>query len=199
MIAAADSVNFGRYGKAFQEGLVQLIFEDRSFADQITEVLNIHFLDLQYLRVFIHKVVTYRAKYNKHPSVEAMMTIIQTELEKEDQIIQQQVREYFHKIHTREITDVDFAFHCLIVVADGSAKYTRLSVLVGPDTGMIFLGAYTKRMAEHLSVGPNFHDLIEFAGRSGPALPKPLHDGVLWLKVLNFYSHMLLVAHCRYA
>ena len=108
MIAAADSVNFGRYGKAFQEGLVQLIFEDRSFADQITEVLNIHFLDLQYLRVFIHKVVTYRAKYNKHPSVEAMMTIIQTELEKEDQIIQQQVREYFHKIHTREITDVDY-------------------------------------------------------------------------------------------
>ena len=40
----AERVDFGRYGKAFQEGLVQLIFEDRPFADQITEVLDINFL-----------------------------------------------------------------------------------------------------------------------------------------------------------
>ena len=108
MLAATESVNFGKYGKAFQEGLVQLIFEDRPFADQITEVLNINFLDLQYLRVFIHKIVTYRAKYNKHPSVEAMMTIIQTELENEDEVVQKQVREYFHRIHTRELSDIDY-------------------------------------------------------------------------------------------
>ena len=35
-----EKIDFGRYGKAFQEGLVQLILEDRSFADQITEVLD---------------------------------------------------------------------------------------------------------------------------------------------------------------
>jgi replicative DNA helicase len=108
MIATADNADFGRYGKAFQEGLVQLIFEDRPFADQITEVLNINFLELQYLRVFIHKIVTYRAKYNRHPSVEAMATILRTELENEDEVMQKQVREYFHKIHTREMTDIDY-------------------------------------------------------------------------------------------
>ena len=43
MLATAENVSFGRYGKSFQEGLVQLIFEDRPFADQITEVLNINF------------------------------------------------------------------------------------------------------------------------------------------------------------
>ena len=52
-----ENVNFGRYGKAFQEGLVQLIFEDRPFADQITEVLDTQFLELEYLRVFVSKVI----------------------------------------------------------------------------------------------------------------------------------------------
>ncbi len=45
----AEKANFGRYGKTFQEGLVQLIFEDRPFADQITEVLDTQFLELEYL------------------------------------------------------------------------------------------------------------------------------------------------------
>tara|TARA_R100000700_G_C3173975_1_gene148598 strand:- start:542 stop:1930 length:1389 start_codon:yes stop_codon:yes gene_type:complete len=108
MLATAESVNFSRYGKAFQEGLVQLIFEDRPFADQITEVLDINFLDLQYLRVFVHKIVTYRAKYNKHPSVEAMMTIVQTDIGHEDEVVQKQLREYFHRIHNRELNDIEY-------------------------------------------------------------------------------------------
>ena len=108
MLATADKADFSRYGKTFQEGLVQLIFEDRPFADQITEVLNINFLELQYLRVFVNKIVAYRAKYNKHPSVEAMTTILRTELENEDEVVVKQVREYFHKIHMREMTDIDY-------------------------------------------------------------------------------------------
>jgi len=108
MPATAESTNFGKYGKAFQEGLVQLIFEDRPFADQITEVLDIGFLDLQYLRVFVHKIIAYRARYDKHPSVEAVITILQTELDNEDEVLQKQVREYFHKIHHRELNDIDY-------------------------------------------------------------------------------------------
>ena len=103
-----DNVNFGRYGKSFQEGLVQLIFEDRPFADQITEVLDVGFLELEYLRVFITKVLSYRDKYNKHPSVDAVTTILRTELEGEDEVIQKQVRDYFVRIHTREIQDTEY-------------------------------------------------------------------------------------------
>ena len=108
MPAAAESTNFGKYGKAFQEGLVQLIFEARPFADQITEVLDIGFLDLQYLRIFVHKIIAYRARYDKHPSVEAVITILQTELDNEDEVLPKQVREYFHKIHHRELNDIDY-------------------------------------------------------------------------------------------
>jgi RecA/RadA recombinase len=104
----AEKASFGRYGKSFQEGLVQLIFEDRAFADQITEVLNINFLELEYLRVFLQKVVTHRTKYGKHPSVEAMIAVLRTELESEDEVIQKQVRDYYARIHTRELHDNEY-------------------------------------------------------------------------------------------
>ena len=103
-----ENVNFGRYGKAFQEGLVQLIFEDRPFADQITEVLDTQFLELEYLRVFVSKVIDYRGRYGTHPSVEAMITILRTDMDGEDEVLQNQVREYFARIHTREMSDVAY-------------------------------------------------------------------------------------------
>jgi len=103
-----ENVNFGRYGKSFQEGLVQLIFEDRPFADQITEVLDTQFLELEYLRIFVSKVIDYRTKYGTHPSVEAMITILRTEMDGEDEVLQNQVREYFARIHTREMSDIEY-------------------------------------------------------------------------------------------
>ena len=104
----AKNAHFGRYGKAFQEGLVQLIFEDRPFADQITEVLDTQFLELEYLQVFVNKIIDYRDKYNTHPSVEAMITILRTELDNENEVTQNQVREYFARTHTHELTDTEY-------------------------------------------------------------------------------------------
>jgi len=104
----SEKASFGRYGKTFQEGLIQLIFEDRPFADQVTEVLNGNFLELEYLRVFLRKIIEYRAKYNRHPSLDAMITIVRTDLENESEITQKQVREYFTRVHSREITDPEY-------------------------------------------------------------------------------------------
>ena len=101
----AHKADFGRYGKSFQEGLVQLIFEDSPFADQITEVLDVEFLELEYLRTFVAKIVEYRTKYGKHPSTNAMISILRTELDRESEVTQQQVRDYFARVHTNEIAD----------------------------------------------------------------------------------------------
>jgi replicative DNA helicase len=101
----AQKADFGRYGKSFQEGLVQLIFEDRPFADQITEVLDAEFLELEYLRTFVAKIMEYRTKYGKHPSTNAMISILRTELDRESEVTQQQVRDYFARVHTNEIAD----------------------------------------------------------------------------------------------
>ena len=103
-----EGANFGKYGKTFQEGLVQLIFEDRPFADQIMEVFNVNFFELEYLRIFVRRIINYREKYNKHPSVNAIISILRTELEKEEEIVQKQVRDYFAKIHTKELPDTEY-------------------------------------------------------------------------------------------
>jgi replicative DNA helicase len=100
--------NFGKYGKTFQEGLVQLIFEDRPFADQITEVLDINFLELEYLRVFLSKTIDYREKYDRHPSSATMDTILHTDMSDEDELVAKQVIEYFDKITGYEVTDGEF-------------------------------------------------------------------------------------------
>jgi len=104
----SENVSFGRYGKNFQEILVQLIFDDRPFADQIMEVLDVNFLELEYLRVFVNKIIEYRAKYNIHPSAQALGSIFNTDLESESEVIQRQVREYFRKIQIQEPTDTDY-------------------------------------------------------------------------------------------
>ena len=103
-----EDASFSRYGKAFQEGLVQIIYEDRPFADQITEVLNTNFLELEYLRVFVEKIMNYRDRYGTHPSGEAVITILRTELDNEDEVLRQQVRDYFKKITKKEATDVKY-------------------------------------------------------------------------------------------
>jgi replicative DNA helicase len=100
--------SFSRYGKSFQEGLVQIIYEDRPFADQITEVLDVAFLELEYLRVFVGKIIDYRDRYGTHPSAEAIISILRTQLDGEDEIVQKQVREYFAKVTARELSDVKY-------------------------------------------------------------------------------------------
>ena len=103
-----EKVDFARFGKTFQEGLVQLIFEDRPFADQIMEVLDPNFLELEYLRVFVSKISVYRARFGKHPSVDAMLTILRTDLETETDVISKQVRDYFARIHTHELHETEY-------------------------------------------------------------------------------------------
>ena len=57
-----DREDFSLFGKSFQEKFVQLLLEDRAFSDQISEVLDLNFLELKYLRVFAKKIIEYRDK-----------------------------------------------------------------------------------------------------------------------------------------
>lgn len=109
MVAKAkEQENFSRYGKSFQEGLCQLILDDRPFADQIEEVLNYNFLELSYLQTFVRKVYGYREKYGVHPSYKIMMTVLRTEMDGEPESIQTQVRNYFSRIYNTEVEGKEY-------------------------------------------------------------------------------------------
>ena len=107
---SSSSVDNGlsRYGTKFQENLVHLIFEDRTFSDQIREVLDVNFLELKYLRIFVEKVFDHRDSFGLHPSQDTMSTVLRTELDRHNDIIQKQVRDYFVRINTSPVDGADY-------------------------------------------------------------------------------------------
>jgi len=98
-------IDFSRYGKQFQESLAQMILEDRPFADQIEEVIDTRFFELNYLRVFVSKIYEYRRKYNVHPTKKILASILRTNLENFNDGVQKQVRDYFARICIKDVED----------------------------------------------------------------------------------------------
>ena len=103
------SETFMRFGGNFQENLCQLMFEDRPFFDQITEVLDVSFFERKYLQVFAKALIDYRDKYNTHPNVEVMITVLRTELNHHDKAVSSKVRTFFDKVHKSDgVEESDF-------------------------------------------------------------------------------------------
>ena len=100
--------SFSKFGKDFQESLCQMILQDRPFADTIMEVLDINFLELHYLRVFIKKIFEYREEFGVHPTYRIMISIIRAEIEGENAATQQQLRNYFARIHNSQVTGAEY-------------------------------------------------------------------------------------------
>ncbi len=90
--------SFSKFGKTFQEDLCHLILNDRSFADQMFEVLDLNFLELKHLRVFTGKIRDYRVKYGVHPTSNIMHSIIRSGLDAESESIKVRIREYYARV-----------------------------------------------------------------------------------------------------
>ena len=103
MLANQGDLTFSKFGKPFQESLVQLIVEQRVFADQIEEVLDIEFLEFKYLRALVRKIFEYKQKYKTHPSYQNLVTIFKTEFEDENEILKNQIKDYIIRINKSEI------------------------------------------------------------------------------------------------
>ena len=97
--------NLGVFGKSFQENLCKLLVYDRSFCDQMQEVLDVKFLELKYLQVFIEMLFKYKNKFKKHPANGTLNSIINTELIEENEVIQKQIKDYF--INIQAFPDVE--------------------------------------------------------------------------------------------
>ena len=97
--------NLGSFGKNFQENLCKLLVYDRSFCEQMQEVLDVGFFDLKYLQVFSRKLFGYKEKYKTHPTNGTLNSIFNTELEAENEVIKKQVSDFFVRINASP--DVD--------------------------------------------------------------------------------------------
>jgi RecA/RadA recombinase len=106
-MAIKNEASLGSFGKDFQEKLVQLILDDVLFAAQISEVLDVNFFELKYLQVFVDFVFKYNENYGCFPNRSTLETILRTELEKQNPVIQKQVRDFFARILAGTIEDIE--------------------------------------------------------------------------------------------
>jgi len=102
-----NNINFGKFGRSFQEGLCQLILQDRPFSDQIFEVLDTNFLEYNYLRLFVGQIENYRIKYKVHPTHKTMSTIVRA-MEHDNEALLTQFKDYFARIQTAELDGIAF-------------------------------------------------------------------------------------------
>ena len=108
MLTNQGDLTFSKFGKSFQESLVQLIVEQRVFADQIEEVLDIEFIEFKYLRSLVRKIFEYKQKYKTHPSYQNLVTIFKTELEDENDILKKQIKDYIIRINKDEVDGEEY-------------------------------------------------------------------------------------------
>ena len=104
-----EQASFSRHGKDFQEKLTKLMFEDRAFCDQISEVLDVNFFELSYLQVFVKKIFLYKQKYSAHPNISSMTTMLRTKIEDESPLLQKQVRDFYKRVLTSSDTTMEDA------------------------------------------------------------------------------------------
>jgi len=126
---AEEKNDFSHYGPKFQEGLAQLILDDRVFADQISEVLDYEFLEAKYLKEFVSKVFDYRARYGKHPSRDTMATIVRSEFLGTNEVTRTQIRDYFARVYASP-EQVDGAEHIKEVSLDFCRKQKLKSAML---------------------------------------------------------------------
>jgi len=108
LLASQGDLTFSKFGKSFQESLVQLIVEQRIFADQIEDVLDIEFLEFKYLRALVKKIFEYKQKYKTHPSYPNLVTIFKTEFDDESDILKKQIKDYIIRINKSDVDGEEY-------------------------------------------------------------------------------------------
>ena len=119
-----EKEDFSQFGKSFQENLCQLILLDRVFADQMMEILDINFLELNYLQVFARRIFDYKTKYKMHPSVEIMTTILRADISEENSLTQKQVRDFFARMMRTSVQDTEY-------IQDTAVDFCKKQILKG--------------------------------------------------------------------
>jgi hypothetical protein len=177
-----EKASFEKYGTKFQENLVQIILDDRVFCDQISEVLDTNFLELKYLRLFVEKVFDYRKKYGTHPSRDTITTILRTEIEKEPELLQKQVREFFARVQSNEFS-LDGEQHIKDVSLDFCRKQKLKEAMI-KSVGLIQQSSYdeiSKIINDALKLGTDnnhgYDFILDFAKRFEVTARNPLSTG----------------------
>jgi len=184
MTQAKDQVGFSQYGTTFQENLATLILDDRAFADQINEVLDINFLELKYLQAFVRHLFDYRHKYGTHPSRSTFSTVLKAGLNSESELVRNQTLDFFDSLPT---DSTDGAVHTKEVALD-FCKKQKLKGAMMRCVGLIKTSSFdeiSKVMNDALLLGADsnhgYDYVVDFEKRFAIKARNPITTG--WSKI----------------
>lgn len=95
----SGSVSFGQFGKSFQEKLVQAFLTDTKWAEQMMEVIDNGYFEVNYLKFLADRYFSYAKKYKVFPTLQLLITIIRDDLKTgTDIILRDQIIEYLQRM-----------------------------------------------------------------------------------------------------
>ena len=94
-----SGISFGQFGKSFQEKLVQALLTDQKWAEQMTEVVDTAYFEVNYLKFLADRYFSYCQKYKVFPTLQLLITIIRDDLKTgTDIILRDQIIEYLQRM-----------------------------------------------------------------------------------------------------
>jgi len=67
---AQENPSFVNFGRTYQEKVIQAIIEDKDFAEQMIEVLDVTFFDQKYMRIVTDYYFANYKQYDTFPSAQ---------------------------------------------------------------------------------------------------------------------------------
>lgn len=91
----------------FEESIVQAIIIDNNYAEQMLEVLNTDYFNIEYLKELTKLTFAHQLKYKTFPSYKTLVVMVRNEVP--DGILKEQMINYLLKIKQNEnLTDLDY-------------------------------------------------------------------------------------------
>lgn len=98
-LSKTSNPSFGQFGKSFQEKLCQALLMDQKFAEQMMEVVDISYFEVNYLKFLAERYFLYSKKYKVYPSLQLLVTIIRDDLKVgTDIILRDQIIDYLQRM-----------------------------------------------------------------------------------------------------
>jgi len=99
--------DFSKFSSSFQEKLVSIMYRERAFCDQISEVLDVNYFESKHLQVFVKLMLEYKLEYSTHPGKTVMENEVRDKITEESEVTQSRIRNFFARIITEDKQDGD--------------------------------------------------------------------------------------------
>lgn len=94
--------SFSKYGNSFQDKLVTIMLREPAFCDQMREVLDLSLLTKVSHKLLLELLYEYKDTFRIYPAYDTMVTLIQTQLDSQDDDIKREIVSFYSKVIKHE-------------------------------------------------------------------------------------------------